>query len=197
MIESKSPGAVAALGASEIDQLGGKVFPEVKRQNRFAQAPIRAGLVGSSGCKAGGVIARSLASVLDLCRRLPTAGYDPASPFEAWRGETLCLCVFAIGEAAQPTVADDRYGTATPSTPGAQGYVGASPVGQIAGRNCPGAPRHDRLRWQAPAGPCAHCGRARRVPERRCAEDADARERSAPRLSVALRSIRKLRGRAS
>jgi hypothetical protein len=35
----KSPGAVAALGASKNDPLGGKVFSKTKRQKRFAEAP--------------------------------------------------------------------------------------------------------------------------------------------------------------
>ena len=44
---TKSPGAVAALGASKNDPLGGKVFSEATSQKRFAQAPIRAALFGS------------------------------------------------------------------------------------------------------------------------------------------------------
>jgi hypothetical protein len=35
-----------------------------------------------------------------LCRRLVAAGYDPATPLEAYRGDVLCLKVRAIGEAA-------------------------------------------------------------------------------------------------
>jgi hypothetical protein len=30
------------------------------------------------------------------------AGHDPAEPAEAWRGETLCLHIRSIGEAAEP-----------------------------------------------------------------------------------------------
>jgi hypothetical protein len=44
----KSPGAVAALGASKSDPLGGKVFSDIKRPNRFSQAPLRAELTGSN-----------------------------------------------------------------------------------------------------------------------------------------------------
>jgi hypothetical protein len=44
MTKSKSPGAVAALGASEIDQLGGTVDPRNSRTNLRTQArPIRGG----------------------------------------------------------------------------------------------------------------------------------------------------------
>jgi hypothetical protein len=91
MTAAKSPGAVAALGASKNDPLGGKVFSKTNRQKRFAQAPIRAELFGSNGCEAGGLIARGYAPVLELCRELVAAGYDSASPLEAWRGNTLCL----------------------------------------------------------------------------------------------------------
>ena len=38
------------------------------------------------------------APVLDLCRELLAAGFNPASPLEAWRRETLCLRVRSIGE---------------------------------------------------------------------------------------------------
>jgi hypothetical protein len=40
--ESRSPGAVTALGASELDQLGRKVFSKANRRKRFAQALVRA-----------------------------------------------------------------------------------------------------------------------------------------------------------
>ncbi|MGO9046169.1 MAG: hypothetical protein ACLQFW_04670 [Xanthobacteraceae bacterium] len=37
----KSPGAVAALGASVVDQLGRQVIPEINRQQQLPQAAIR------------------------------------------------------------------------------------------------------------------------------------------------------------
>src|SRR6516165_5325747 len=44
MTEAKSPGALAARGASEIDQLGGKVDPENSLSTLTLQAlPLRAG----------------------------------------------------------------------------------------------------------------------------------------------------------
>jgi hypothetical protein len=97
---TKSPGAVAALGASGIDQHGGKVFSETNRQHQFTQAPIRAELVGSNSCEADGLIGRGYAPALDLCRQLVAAGYDPARPLEAYRGDMLCLRVRSIGEGA-------------------------------------------------------------------------------------------------
>jgi hypothetical protein len=173
MRPTKSPGAVAALGASKSDPLGSKVFSETKRQKRFAQAPIRAELIASNSCEADGLIACGYAPVLDLCRELVAAGYDPATPLEAWRGETLCLYIRSIGKGAQLTVADDRHGTPRlrrrPGRP--QGYVGASPVAQIAkGRGAATASR-DAAQSMAPGAQA----RQRRHPHRiaHAAESAD------------------------
>jgi hypothetical protein len=89
----KSPGAVAALGASKSDPLGGKVFSQANRQNRFAQASIRAELIGSNSCEADGLVACGCAPVLDLCRKLlVAAGCDPAlSSLGLARRDTLPL----------------------------------------------------------------------------------------------------------
>ena len=134
MTEAKSPGAVVALGASVSAPLGRQVIAEANRQERFTQTPIRATLIGSNRCEAEGLSARGYAPVLDLCRVLVAAGYNPACPLEAWRGETLCLRVRSIGEGARLTVADDRHGTPRlrrrQERP--EGYVAGSPVAQIA-----------------------------------------------------------------
>jgi len=50
------------------------------------------------------------APVLRLCRELVNRGVDPATPLEAYRGETLCLRVRSIGEGANLTVESDRCG---------------------------------------------------------------------------------------
>jgi len=47
-----------------------------------------------------GIVARSSAPVLKLCRLLVDAGHDPGLPLEAWRNAILCLRVRSIGEAA-------------------------------------------------------------------------------------------------
>jgi hypothetical protein len=145
MTSAKSPGAVAALGASVSDQLGRQVIPEITRHQRFTQVPIRAELIGSSRCEAEGLSVCGYAPVLEMCRELVAAGFHPACPLEAWRGQTLCLRVRSIGEAAQLTVADDRHGTPRlrrlQERP--QGYAAGSPVAQIAdgwGEPSPGQP---------------------------------------------------------
>jgi hypothetical protein len=48
---------------------------------------------------------------LAMCRALIGAGYDPARPLEAYRGETLCLSVSSLGYGAKFTVKDNRCGT--------------------------------------------------------------------------------------
>jgi hypothetical protein len=138
MIETESPGAVAALGASKSDRLGRQVFSEANSQQQFAQGPICAELIGLDRCEAEGFIARGHAPALELCRELVAAGFSPASPLEAWRGNTLCLRVRSIGEAARLPVADDRHGTPRlrrrQDCP--QRYVRGSPIAQtVIGRD--------------------------------------------------------------
>jgi hypothetical protein len=68
-------------------------------------------------------------SLLVLCRELIEAGYDPAMPLEAWRGEMLCLRVRSIREGARLRVASNGVGfDRAPEAPG------ASPVGDEVSR---------------------------------------------------------------
>jgi hypothetical protein len=106
MRTAKSPGAVAALGASEIDELGRHVVSEATFHRNFPQAPIHATLIGSDRCEAEGYTARGSAPVLALCRRLFAVGFDPGRPLHAYRGDTLSLVVRTIGEGAALTVAE-------------------------------------------------------------------------------------------
>jgi hypothetical protein len=78
---------------------------------RTQAAPIRATLIGDNRCEAAGITVRGSAPVLALCRKLVEAGHDPAPALEAYRGETLCLRIRSIGEAAGLTVEDSRHGT--------------------------------------------------------------------------------------
>jgi hypothetical protein len=66
MTAAKSPGAVAALGAPEIDQLGGKVNSENSHTATFTQGAIRAELIGSDRCSALGVTAIDSTPALEL-----------------------------------------------------------------------------------------------------------------------------------
>ena len=47
--------------------------------------------------------------VLALCRKLVEAGHDPATPMQVYRGDTLCLTVRSIGEAAELEVVGGRF----------------------------------------------------------------------------------------
>jgi hypothetical protein len=125
----KSPGALAAHGASEIDGLGRHVVSKTNRQLQLPQAPIGTTLIGSNRCSAEGIRARGYDPVLDLCRELVAAGRNPTSPLEGWRGEAPCLRIGSIGEGARLTVADDRDGTpCLERSLRRQGYGAGSPV---------------------------------------------------------------------
>jgi hypothetical protein len=144
MTAAKSPGAVAALGASVSDHRGRQVIAENNRQQTFAQAPIRVTLIGFDRCEAAGISVRGYAPVLDLCRELVAAGFDPACPLEAWRGQILCMRVRSIGQGARLTVADDRHGTPRlrRRQERSQRYAAGSPVRQPGGA-ATAAPTHE------------------------------------------------------
>jgi hypothetical protein len=67
---------------------------------KYQQTPLRAELNGSDRCSAVGITAHGHTPVLMLCRLLVAAGHDPARELHAYRGETLCLTIRSIGEAA-------------------------------------------------------------------------------------------------
>ena len=69
---------------------------------------IRANITGSDRCQAEGIAVRGAAPVLAMCRKLLDAGYDPARPLHAYRGDALALKVRSIGEGAKLTVNESR-----------------------------------------------------------------------------------------
>src|SRR5262245_481740 len=71
------------------------------RGRAMSTIPLRAELSGDSKAAAAGIVARSGSPVLALCRELIAAGYDPGTLLEVYRGDTLCLAVRSIGEAAE------------------------------------------------------------------------------------------------
>jgi hypothetical protein len=99
MLDKVKPAAIGARRASEFvddQQVSG---PEDNPSQHLQQA-IRAELIGSDTCTALGLTCNSSSPVLALCRALIAAGHDPTTRLEAYRGETLCLRVRSIGEAA-------------------------------------------------------------------------------------------------
>ena len=71
---------------------------------------IRADLRGSNEATALGIVVRAHAPVLEICRRLIGAGFDPATSLDAWRGDTLALTVHSVGEAAKVEVSPRGVG---------------------------------------------------------------------------------------
>ena len=65
-----------------------------------ARPAIRAELTGSDACTAHGITVHASAPVLALCRQLIETGIDPATALHVYRGDTLCLVIHSIGEAA-------------------------------------------------------------------------------------------------
>jgi hypothetical protein len=96
--------------------------------------PIRAELDKSNRCDAAGYTVTGYVPVLAMCRRLIEAGFDPATPLHAYRGDTLCLTVSSIGWGGKRTVADNRFGTPVLQRyrEPAKGAVSASPMRQAA-----------------------------------------------------------------
>ncbi len=72
--------------------------------------PIRAALIGSDRCVAGGISVCAAAPALALCRKLVSAGHDPRRPLHAYRGNVLALRVRSIGEGAQLAIAGNGFG---------------------------------------------------------------------------------------
>jgi hypothetical protein len=70
----------------------------------------KAELIGADCAAALGIEAHGSSPVFALCRALVEAGHDPATPLEAYRGETLALRVESIGQAAKLRVAPHGVG---------------------------------------------------------------------------------------
>jgi hypothetical protein len=99
--KAAEPAPAGRETGSQSDRLGGAIaLTNTLRQSKPQAAPIRATLIDSDCCEAEGHTARAYAPVLAMCRGLIAAGYDPARPLEAYRGDMLCLRVRSIGEGA-------------------------------------------------------------------------------------------------
>jgi hypothetical protein len=71
---------------------------------------IRAQISSDTIAVSCGITVKSPTPVLVLCRRLVEEGCDPVTPMQAYRGETLCLYVQSIGEAATLQVGSHGVG---------------------------------------------------------------------------------------
>jgi hypothetical protein len=99
MLDKVKPAAIGARRASVSVDFW-QVDGADDNPSQFSRKAIRADLIGSDICTALGLAIHSGSPILALCRALIEAGHDPATPLEAYRGETLCLRVRSIGEAA-------------------------------------------------------------------------------------------------
>lgn len=68
---------------------------------------IHAEIIGDNTARVGEVVAKSSAPVLALCRKLIEAGFDPAEPLDAYRGDVLCLSVRSIGDGAKLVILEN------------------------------------------------------------------------------------------
>lgn len=94
---------------------------------------LQAELFGSSACCVTGstITGQGYTPVLEACRRLLQAGFPSSTPLQAYRGDTLCLRVGSIGEAAQLTVTSAHNGRPVFASQKAEGMtVAAPPMGQ-------------------------------------------------------------------
>jgi hypothetical protein len=93
---------------------------------------IRAEFVGSKTCTAAGHCGQGNTPVLALCRTLIAAGMDADAALEVFRRGTLALRVRSVGEAAQLTVRDNRFGEPQfrRGETASLGDAGASPIRQ-------------------------------------------------------------------
>jgi hypothetical protein len=88
-------------GASGIDHAAKLINPLNNRNHAGLQiVAVRAEIINSGQCAAEAYTGRGASPVLALCRKLIAAGYDPATPLEAFRGAVMCLRARSIGEAA-------------------------------------------------------------------------------------------------
>jgi hypothetical protein len=93
--------AVTEIEARKVVSTGKRDGHPSKPSPLSPQDAIRAELIGDDECTiAAGITARGNTPILALCRKLIEAGPDPGRPLHAYRGDTLCLIVRSIGEAA-------------------------------------------------------------------------------------------------
>ena len=81
---------------------------DIAATDHQSNAPIRAELIGSDQCNAGGLSITGTAPILAVCRALIEAGCAPTTALQAWRGTTLCLSVRTLAEGAKLAIDENR-----------------------------------------------------------------------------------------
>jgi len=119
---SRPAAEFSARGPRETDRLGGAINFVATSELPHVQAS----LAGSDYCAAEGLAARGPAPVLGLCQQLLDAGFDPATPLQAYRDDKFCLSARSIGEASKLEI----NGKGTGFRRGRQAVATASPIRQ-------------------------------------------------------------------
>lgn len=114
---------------SQSDRLGGAIASANTSKPQELTTPIRATLIGCDRCEVEGHTVRAYAPVLAMCRELVAAGYDPATPLEAYRGDMLCLKARSIGEGANLEINGDGVGLRQRRKPDAASPIAANASG--------------------------------------------------------------------
>jgi hypothetical protein len=94
---------------------------------------IRAELIGSSECRAAGIVVRSTSPILGMCRRLLAAGISPDLRLDCYRGATLAISVCTIRRGAALEVNGEGTGFRPFRGPGAASLVGSPALGDAEG----------------------------------------------------------------
>jgi hypothetical protein len=80
--------------------------------------PIHAQISSDTIATSCGIAVHIGSPVLALCRELVRQGCNPATPMQAFRGDTLCLTIRSIGEAAGLQVSGEGTGFRPATQPG-------------------------------------------------------------------------------
>ena len=128
MLARKRSGPVSASTESEAQKADhvGTCGESSSQKPELRPVAIHAELIGDDTCRALGISVRSSSPVLALCRALIDAGHDPDHALDAYRGDTLCLHVRSLGEAATLSVAP--HGVGFRITPHAQEDANGPPA---------------------------------------------------------------------
>ena len=78
-----------------------------------------------------GIEIKSPSPVLALCRQLVAEGCKPNTPLEAYRGDTLCLTIRSIGEAAGLQIGGHGRGFTRAREGGAAPYSDLNAPGRV------------------------------------------------------------------
>jgi len=98
--KARTDGDQRGLRVTDHSLAARSVASRTPKANNQQDCCIVAELIGDNECRAAGLVVRSTTPVLAMCRKLVTAGIDPATPLECYRGTTLAITVASIAQGA-------------------------------------------------------------------------------------------------